>query len=473
MDRPTTRTLRRCLAALACLLALPGAAAEPTPARLSLGPLYGPARPALVAQLREAVCARADCVPWNEIVSGEQPDPGKARRLGVAVAVTGIVSSRDGRLGLSLSVFSGPPLERRLLRLELAPDGSLRPDQLARATRVIAAGLRSPAAAPPPGPRRLELVAGPLEVLAPGGPTLEPSAEAPRPAPSPDPPAATVPLALAPPLEPSPLPAPATDPASPLAAPTGPAPAAASPSREASQRRPWISIELGGGGARREIDYQGADPAAGPAVAFSAPTVATAHGRLTIFPWSAGEAPGPGGLGLFAEADLSVAFETGVAGYGSRPTTLVRSATGLTWISPPLGAWRTVLAPALARQRRAVVVRPPVPGLPDTELTGYSLSLDVETEPLSPVGLLVGGGLVRWAGAPDPLGGGSGQEGVAWGLEARFGLQVALGEALDLRLLGGWSARRYAIPEDPTGATTVTGASDREASASLSLRAMY
>jgi hypothetical protein len=420
-------------AAAALLLAVVAGAA---PARaqdplVAMGPITG-ARPALVRQLRQALCARVACVPWGIVSEDGRLDLARARAAGVDATLLGSVSGADRRV-LDLSLFAGEPRPIARWRSRLEAGGTLPAPAVARLTddlvrRVGRVAPRAPAAAlPAPEPR------GPAPAFPPE----------PRP----------------------PTPAARIEPA-----PDGDAPPAAEAAGPPASPVPWLGLEAGALLVRRSLSFPGAAPGPGPLRGHDVPGAAAPELRIELqpaAPWTEGALAGLSLQGRYAAAVGAVTAADGAA----RPTRMTWLSAGVAWRSAPPAGARTSLSAALSWERREVTVTPAIPGLADRRLAGPKVSAGLAV-PTGPVSLFLRAGHVRWLEAPDLIAGRVRffPGGAAWGLDAEAGLAIRPGGPWSLWLAGECAWTRYRLAPDPRGLYAARSARDDQFAGRLAVR---
>lgn len=424
-------------AALAALLPA-GAAAAP---RITVAPLPG-ARPALLKQLGVDLCRAFECVAYARGRTGPGFDLQKLRQARVDGVLVGALKPLGTGWILTLSLYTDTDFAELTWRIPLDRRGAMPAEDLATVQRELAARLGPPAPVPPPppaaAPQRSPAPAGPVQVPLPPPPVLAPR-----------PPAVEVPL-----------------PPPPVAA-ARPRPAAGSPP-------PWLVVQAGGLGGRRELRFDGAVAGPAPLRGHLAPRVLGVAGRLEVHPAArAGGAFLPG-LGLFAAYATSLGLETTVDG-APRDTRLWQLGAGVLWRSAPASAARRALLASLSYEARGAEVRPAVAGLADAALAGVRGGLGLEQPVAGPVLAILDGGYTRWLAARDLVGGSPAYfpGGSAWALDLEAGLGLAVGGGVQIRLAGRWEMTRYDFDPHPEGVYRATGARDEQLTGRLSVRSAW
>lgn len=218
-----------------------------------------------------------------------------------------------------------------------------------------------------------------------------------------------------------------------------------------------LTLEAGLAPSRRALTFPGAGTAP---VGYTATLPLTPRLRLEVFPLAAAGGTAAG-LGLFGDG----AWQGGVAlpgAAGTHRATFLELRAGLLWRARV--GQRLVLVPWVGWGRESfrvgAVGGAGIPGLPDSRLEGPTGGLDLERRlGAGRVTVLAGARLAWWRDAPDLAGGAAFfPGGSALGLGVEAGAEVALGGPLSARLLGSWSATRWSLPTDPSGAYQVRSA---------------
>jgi len=461
--------------------------------RLSLGPIRGRARPALTTQLRGELCGAFTCVAWSRVSTAGAPDPLKARRVRVAGTVVGVLGRQGGRRVLALSLFTDARFAAVTWRLSLDRRGMVPADELTAVLRDLSVRLGGAPPAPPPlaapeplgslperaspepaPPQRTEVVPPPFASPAPPAPVR---VERP-PAHVEGPPAGgegsrergdTPPLPPSPRTEAAPLPPPPHLPPPPPVAP----PRKPRPARRAARTEPapWLALEVGALGGRRELRFEGAAAAPASLRGHVVPVFAGPSARLEVYPAARLTRGLLAGVGLFASYASSVGLETRLDGE-SHPTRLWRLSTGATWRTAPLGARRAAASLTLSYELRRATVRPVIAGLPDADLAGVRAGLGLELPLGRSLSFVAAGGYVRWLTARDLLDGRVPffPGGAAWAMELEAGLAVAISGSFSLRVAGEYATTRYALDPDPDGIYRARAAADGQLLGRLAVR---
>ncbi|MFL5262093.1 MAG: hypothetical protein ACJ79L_06775 [Anaeromyxobacteraceae bacterium] len=254
-------------------------------------------------------------------------------------------------------------------------------------------------------------------------------------------------------------------------APVRPAPAA----RQDTNRAAWLTVEAGAFAARRELRFADAGGASVSLREHTARVYAGPDVRLSVFPAAPFTGGGAAGAGLFARYGASVNLTTRTDAGEQLPTNITRLELGATWRITPFSAWRLVVAPAISWMSLRVQVAPPVPGLPDANLSGVRGGLDLELPVGRSFALLLGGGYARWLDAQDLIGGSRAffPGGSAWALDAEGGASVAIAGPVSARFVGEYRSTRYRLDRDPTGVYRASTASDTHLGGRLTLSVRY
>lgn len=432
--------------------AAPAIQPPPSAPRIALAPVTG-AGPGLARQLQVTLCREFACVPF---VRGTTPagfDLARMRRAGV----DGVLVGAQRRLGagwiLTLSLYTDTDFADVTWRVPLDRQATVPPEGLAELKRELASRLRPPppaaAARPAAPPERSAAVATPVPPPPQpvGAPGPSPQAEAP-PRPRAEPPAAA-----------APAPVRRVEPLDLRAAPVRREP------------RPWLVLEIGALGGRRELRFEGAVAGPAPLRGHLAPRYLGAAGRVEVFPAAPAAGDLAAGLGLYGDAASSLGLETTVDGAG-RSTRLWRLSLGALWRWTSPGATRLTLRPALSYEARRATVRPAVPGLADTALGGVRAGLGLEAPIAGPVSLVLDAGYLRWLVARELLGGRAPYfpGGSAWGIDVEAGLGLAIGESLQFQVVARYEATRYSFGVDPEGLRPASGAADDQFTGRMTAR---
>jgi hypothetical protein len=415
-----TAVLRLVVVILASLAARSEVVAAP---RLSVGPVRGDRRVIIPTQVATELCASFECVLWAEVSTQRQPDLAKASKARVDGVLVGAISTDTTGASASLSLLTTSLRPARTWTFTLSAGGALRASDLKRLKQDLE-GLLRPAAAQKnlPAPRTPRPV--------------EPA------------PAASIPL------PPAPRVAPVTRPSAPdrpqTAEPAMPGPVS-------------VAVELGAFLAQRRLSYGGVTTMTGSLQAFDASSIGGPALRAEVFPAARSRSSVLSGLAVYGRYDASIGLKTVAPSAEERPTSFSRLELGAAWHSPPLGSLQIRLAPRLAYRALTLAVRPSIPGLPDADLAGVTIGLGAEARVASGVTLLAGAGWVEWLTARDLIKGSPSffPGGRAWGLEAEFGVGVALWGPLSLRVLGEYASTRYTLQADPSGTYGASRAEDR------------
>ena len=403
---------------------------------------------ALSRQLGKAMCEAFECAPRSSAYTKNRPDFAKARRNGVEGIVFGAVTGKASSRVLWLALFTRSKDPDRTWTLPLRAKGLVSASALSDVVREVEARLAPPRARPP-------AVTPPPAVAAPPPAPPPPAPEVAAPIPSPEPPAPP------PAAEPKPERAEAAAPIAPRPAPPVARPPAEPP--DAAPAPPWAALELGVRVTGRELDYTGTTPAGtSPLSTMSASAIVIPGARLELYPLAPLTRGALAGLGLFGGYDRSVGFEVKGATQ-TQSAELTRISAGLGWRLPPLTGLRLVFSPAVSFERRDLVVKGGIAGLPDAHLQGVKGGLGLAVPVASWLSLLLDGSYVQWTSSKDLVKGDVPffPSGSAAAIELEAGLSVAFSARLSLKVLGEYGSTSYSLDPDPTGTYRASGATDR------------
>jgi hypothetical protein len=471
-----SRWLLRWLAVLAAIAMAGPARATP---RVALGPIRGRSTPELIGEVYAELCAAFECVPWSRVSKADAPDPAKARRLGVAGILVGRVGRQRGEPVLSLSLYTRRTWAPVTWRVAVDRQGTLDRRGMALVVTELETRLgggTSRRAAPPPPPPVVAVERAPARVER----RAEPVARAPDPVRlAPDPAAREAPqpeplhVAHAEiPLPPPPVAVRVSNPPT----PTQPAPVRPPPvARQDANRAAWLTVEAGAFAARRALRFADAGGASVSLREHTARVYAGPEVRLSVFPAAPFTRGGAAGAGLFVRYGASLNLKTRTDAGEQLPTNITRLELGATWRITPFSGWRLMVAPAISWMSLRVQVAPPVPGLPDANLSGFRGGLDLELPLGESFALLLGGGYARWLGAQDLIGGSRAffPGGSAWAVDAEGGISVAIAGPVSTRLVGEYRSTRYQLDPDPTGVYRASTASDTHLGGRLTLSVRF
>lgn len=493
------------LAAVALAMLLPAVAAAEGRPCLAFGPLRK-GRPALVRQLRQAVCATAECVPWGTVADGRSFHVARARAAGIAGILVGSVEPSGGRATLTLLLFVDGRRPSARWRLPLSRQGLASPrdvrDLVASLGRHLGTAPREP---PAPAPSAADDVP---RAASPAAPAIDRTAAAPSPASAEPRPSPAEPPPAGPALAP-PVPAAAPIAALPLPVPSPPRlvePSDADAGEDEPERSvmrlpamtfsgadrdtarttasraapdaggdlpipPWLAVEAGVVLARSDLTFQGAAASPGPLRGHDVPVLAAPRLGLELQPGAWFTDGALSGVSLQGRFAMAVGTRTEVAGT-SHATSMSWLSAGVAWRSaPPLGP-RTSVSAAASWERREVTESPPVPGLADRRLSGAKGYLGV-SQPLGRLtSVFAGVGYVAWLEAPDLIAGRTPffPSGTAWGLEADAGVAVRVARAWWIRIGAEYASTRYRFARDPDGIYLARAARDQLLAGHASIR---
>jgi hypothetical protein len=234
---------------------------------------------------------------------------------------------------------------------------------------------------------------------------------------------------------------------------------------------PWLALEVGALGGRRELRFEGARVAPASLRDHVVPAFAGPLARLEVYPAAPLTRGLLAGVSLFASYASSIALATRFDGE-SHETLLWRLSAGTGWRTAPLGARRAAVAATVSYELRRATVRPAIPGLPDAELAGVRGGLGLELPLGRWVSLTAAGGYVRWLTARDLVDsrGPFFPGGAAWALEADVGLSVAIWGSVSLGMGSELTRTRYSLQPEPDGIYRADAASDTQLLGRLTLR---
>ena len=442
-------------------IANPGRAlGQHSSSKLAIGTISGDSS-RVRRQLLVQLCGPYECVAPTKLTTESRPDPAKLARAGVAGYLGGAVTGEPGarRLVLTLTTpASTAHKPARTWHYHLAPDGSLKSPNLERFSIELDEALQAGEAHPPPAP-----------VAPPQAPTpAPPSAKAPPPPPPPPPapaPAAPAPAAAAPAPKPAPAPAAASE-----------KPAAEMPLRFAAEGGLWVT--------NRKLSYSGATtpPGATGLRTFDGSSIFVPLLRLEVYPGAlAGAKPLWAGLGLYFDYGHSVGLKVeppSGSTEGSHDASLSVLDAGLLWRLRPVSGSRFTVAPAVGYRALQQVTSAKngvtIGGLPDTNLSGYEVRVDLDAPLSGHVSLQAGGGYTFWTSAKDLVGDGFFGKGSARGLEVEGGAAFRLTRVLTIRALVEYQSTSYSSLADPAPSLgSAAGATDAYLGARAMLRGEF
>ena len=422
--------------------------------RICIAAVRGDPDGAVAAALARALCTANACIPPPRVRRAGKLDFGAVRAEGVGAVLFGTVASprRGRRLELALLTTSLRPERTWLVPLDatghLAGEAlgrvaldlerflSARPARTLRPTAPTAASVAAAPAARPAGGADAEVAA------APPPPRAEPSA-------------ATRTGTAVPPAAPARR-APATAPGGPEDAGE---PAADGEGSAGAPAR--VALDLGIDLAQRRLSYSGGvAPRTYTAAAIWSPAA-----RLELAPLAAWVGRWYAGATAFAAYARSVGLETDApAGAGpAHATDVARLELGAGLWFRPVPSSAALLRVRASYRWLSIRVRSAggsgIDALPDADLAGPSVGLDLDAPLGRRWGLLGGLGYTRWLRARDLVGAAAFYpDGSAWALDASAGVSLALRGAYSARLLVDWERTQYAL----SGATafTASGAVD-------------
>lgn len=418
------------LAAVALWAAAPARAAERP--RIVVFGVRGEGGAAFAAQLSRGLCGELACVPADRVRKAGKLDFAAVR----AERVDGVLFGSLAR--------SGRALQLALLTTSLRPDKTW--------ALPLGAGGRIPGQALAGLAADLRQVLGGAPAAAAPQPDVAPRAAAPVP---PREEVAAEGASAAPERTPAVA---ATRPSVPARTPARPAPA---PSPDAPAAR-LGALDLGADVLRRDLVYQGTSAGLGAPLKVAAPGVVSPGVRLEVTPLSRAAGRWYAGAAVFASYARSVGFATqGPAGGASHDTTVSRLELGVGLALRPFAASALSIVPRVSYRTFTAEVSPTgaIPGLPDTDLAGPRVGVDLEAPFAGRFAALLGAGYTHWLQAKDLVGsGGYFSSGSAFGLDASAGLSVTVRAPFSLRVLADYERTSYRL--SGTSAYHATGATD-------------
>jgi hypothetical protein len=460
---------------VAVLLGAPAPALAGSGPRISIAGVRGDASGAVAGQLGDALCGVFECVPPVRVLRNGRLEFRAVKAEGVAGVLFGTVAHTKRRRSLELALLTTSlrPRQKWVFRLDqqrgfaagaleaLARD--LR-HQLGRAPSVASAAAERrttmdpaapPAARPPPAraaepPRAPEK---PQAVVEPPARTAAAVALTERPSR-----AAAAPARSDPPREP---------------------PARGTPILPDPARPVRGTLDVGVLVTQRKLAYEGVGAGTSTLQQFDASRIVSPYVRLELTPFSAAPDRWFTDIAVFAAYARSVGLETQESSApGIRhATTFTQLEAGLGWRFRPLASSPAVLLPRGSYRRLSLAVRPAgggrVAGLPDSELSGPSVRLDLEVPVGRRFGVLLGAGYTRWTTAKDLIGGDPAffPDGSAHALDASAGGWLDVAGPLSLRILADYGSTSYSLRG--SGAYVATGATDEYLGVRAVMRARF
>jgi hypothetical protein len=449
------RSARGITAAALAFAATGAVAAGP---RISIAGIRGDAGGKVMKQLAGGLCRKLDCVPAAKVKRGGRLDFGAMKEAGVDGALFGTVAKN--RLELALLTDSLTP--RRTWALPLGAGKTLS----ARAVDGVAADLAAELA-PVARPKAV----APPRAAAPAGPRTVP---APKPVAPPDT------------AERSATPAPARPaPAKPAAKarPAAEEPAdreEAAPARAVTTgARSLAILDVGGRVTRRRLDYSGVGTGSSVLQRFSADSIAGFAGRLEVYPLARSSDRWPGQIGVVGGYARSIGFKVEES---SRPgvkhaATLTQLEAGVAYQARPLAGSELTVTPRVTYRKLTFTVSPVsgavVPGLPDADLAGPSVGVDVGVPVVGRLGVFAGASYTSWTTAKDLVAGDPKffPSGSASAFDVGGGVAAGLVGPLSVRLGVDYERTSYSLKG--TSAYVATGATDTYLSVNAALRAAF
>jgi hypothetical protein len=214
-------------------------------------------------------------------------------------------------------------------------------------------------------------------------------------------------------------------------------------------------VDLGVDVTRRKLGYEGG---AGGLLGFSADAIVSPAVRVEVSPLAGSPDRWYAGLTAFGAYAHSVGLQTESAGT-KRDTAYSRLELGAGYRFRPVSSARTTLHARASYRTLSVEVSPrgAIPALPDADLAGPSLGLDLEAPLGDRFALLAGGSYTRWLTARDLVTDAWFPDGSAWAVDASAGVSVILRRSFSLRLLAAYDRTQYSLS---SATYPATGASD-------------
>ena len=201
--------------------------------------------------------------------------------------------------------------------------------------------------------------------------------------------------------------------------------------------------------------------------------------RVELYPLALATDGWPADLAVFGEYARSVGFETGQAGTagGRHDSVYSRLDVGAGWRFRPVASSPATVLARVSYRALSLAVKPAggalIAGLPDADLAGPSVGLELAAPLSGRFGLLLGAAYTRWTRAKDLVAGDVAffPDGSAYALDAEAGLSVELPGAVSLRVVGEYARTRYSLRG--TSAYAATGATDRYVGGRTTLRLRF
>jgi hypothetical protein len=432
----------------AAALAVVASAAVAAGPRISIAGIRGDTGGKVAKQLTAGLCKKLECVPAAKVKRGGRLDFAAMRSAGVDGALFG--TAAKNRLELALLTDSLTP--RRTWSLPLSASKTLSAKALDGVAADIAGEL-----APAPKP------VAPPRAAAPA---------APRPVPAPKPVAPPAPPATAEraPAPVSPAPAPAKPPPAPKPAPAEAAaerePAAPPARAVTTGARSLAILDLGGRVTRRKLDYSGVATSSNVLQRFSANSIGSAAARLELYPLAHTSARWPGQIGLVGGYARSIGFkveESSRAGV-KHTATLTQIEAGVAYQGRPLAGSELTVTPRVTYRKLTFEVAAAsgalVTGLPDADLAGPSVGVDLGVPVAGRVGVFAGASYTSWTTKKDLVGPKFFPSGSAWAFDVGGGIAVGLAGPLSVRLGVDYERTSYSLKGGTAGTYLATGATD-------------
>ena len=436
---------------LAELLGAPAVEAAPAaapaagaPPRISMGAIGGPGAGPVTRELTSALCSRYECVPRSQVTKRGKVSFAAMQLHSVSGFLFGSVTKKGASSELWLALLTESPQPTRTWKLPLGKSGTLSEAALAEVTDGVDQELKRPEAAPEaakPVPPAAEAA---------GAAAAAEAAAPPPPPPAPEP--------VAPP-PPAPEPAKAEAPPPPKKA------------AEALPKQYVLAVDLGAFFTSRDLAYTNLASSA-TILGYQATIIAGPYVGLEFFPLAFATDGLAAGLGIVADYGISIGLKSTLPPPDTSQTvasTLSMLRAGLEWRIRPFSDYEFAFTPVVAYEAQKFTTSSPPPGLPDTNLSGVEVALDLEFPVGSVFTILAGGGYVKWLQTGDLVGPSYFPSGSAYAIEADAGLDVRIWGPLSIRGLAVYSATQYSF----SGSPTATGAQDRYLGGRATLRGEF
>lgn len=417
------------MAAALGALASPAVARAAERTRIVMLGVRGDDGAAVASQLSQALCGARVCVPPDRVRRAGKLDFAAAKAQGVAGMLFGTVARQ--RLQLALLVGSLSPQKTWSLPLERG--GKLSAASVEGVSRDLdallgAAAAPAPAAEARQAPRPVE-----AEAARPAAPTAGAESAPER-----------VPAAVSAPPRAPPRPA---APESPVAAPT------VTPVRRAA-------VDVGVDFSQRKLSYSGTSTGSSTLLAYDASAIVSPVVRLEVSPLATSEGRWYSGATIFASGSRSFGLETedATTAHKRHGTTLTKLEGGAGLRLRPSASWRGELLPRVSYRTVTLKVSGGgIAGLPDTDLAGPSVGVDLEAPLAGRFGVLAGASYTAWLQAKQ-LVKGYFPSGSAYGLDGNVGVSARVSGPFSLRASLDYTRTTYSL--SGTSAYRASGATD-------------